>query len=42
VRGELIPDEAVRRRDLSWIRELTGRFLGIVRRARAEKAPSVG
>jgi 2-keto-3-deoxy-6-phosphogluconate aldolase len=36
IRGELIPPEAVQRRDRNWIHELTGRFLAIVQRARAE------
>jgi 2-dehydro-3-deoxyphosphogluconate aldolase/(4S)-4-hydroxy-2-oxoglutarate aldolase len=36
IRGELIPPEAVRLRDQNWIRELSGRFLAIVHRARAE------
>ncbi len=35
---DLINREAVRRRELDWIRELAGRFLQIVKRARAEKA----
>ena len=34
IREELIPSEAVTKRDQDWIRELTHRFLGIVRRAR--------
>ncbi len=36
---DLINREAVRRRELDWIRELAGRFLQIVKRARAQKAP---
>ncbi len=36
IREELIPASAIERRDESWLRELAGRFLGIVRRARAE------
>jgi len=36
IRGQLIPPEAVQRRDRNWIHELAGRFLGIVQRARAE------
>ena len=36
VRGELIPSEAVQRRDQNWIHELAGRFLAIVQRTRAE------
>jgi 2-dehydro-3-deoxyphosphogluconate aldolase/(4S)-4-hydroxy-2-oxoglutarate aldolase len=36
IRGELIPPEAVQRRDQNWIHELAGRFLAIVQRARAE------
>lgn len=35
---DLINREAVRRRELDWIRELVGRFLQIVKRARSEKA----
>jgi 2-dehydro-3-deoxyphosphogluconate aldolase/(4S)-4-hydroxy-2-oxoglutarate aldolase len=35
---DLINREAVRRRELDWIRELAGRFLQIVKRARSEKA----
>ena len=38
IRGELIPAEAVQKRDENWIHELAGRFLGIVQRARAELA----
>jgi 2-dehydro-3-deoxyphosphogluconate aldolase/(4S)-4-hydroxy-2-oxoglutarate aldolase len=36
IRGELIPPEAIRLRDQNWIRELSGRFLAIVQRARVE------
>jgi 2-dehydro-3-deoxyphosphogluconate aldolase/(4S)-4-hydroxy-2-oxoglutarate aldolase len=36
IRGELIPPEAIQRRDENWIHELTGRFLGIVQRTRVE------
>jgi 2-dehydro-3-deoxyphosphogluconate aldolase / (4S)-4-hydroxy-2-oxoglutarate aldolase len=36
IRGELIPPAAIQRRDENWIHELTGRFLGIVQRARDE------
>jgi 2-dehydro-3-deoxyphosphogluconate aldolase/(4S)-4-hydroxy-2-oxoglutarate aldolase len=36
IRGELIPAEAVQRRDQNWIHELAGRFLAIVHRARTE------
>jgi 2-dehydro-3-deoxyphosphogluconate aldolase/(4S)-4-hydroxy-2-oxoglutarate aldolase len=36
VRGQLIPPEAVERRDQNWIHELAGRFIAIVQRARAE------
>ena len=36
IRGELIPPEAVQRRDQNWIHELSGRFTGIVQRARTE------
>jgi 2-dehydro-3-deoxyphosphogluconate aldolase/(4S)-4-hydroxy-2-oxoglutarate aldolase len=35
IRGELIPSEAIERRDDNWIQELAGRFLTIVERARA-------
>lgn len=35
IRGELIPPEAIERRDENWIHELAGRFLAIVDRARA-------
>jgi 2-dehydro-3-deoxyphosphogluconate aldolase/(4S)-4-hydroxy-2-oxoglutarate aldolase len=35
---DLINPEAVRRRELDWIRELAGRFLQIVKRARSQKA----
>jgi 2-dehydro-3-deoxyphosphogluconate aldolase/(4S)-4-hydroxy-2-oxoglutarate aldolase len=34
---DLINREAVRRRELDWIRELAGRFLQIVKRARSQK-----
>jgi 2-dehydro-3-deoxyphosphogluconate aldolase/(4S)-4-hydroxy-2-oxoglutarate aldolase len=34
IREELIPAEAIEGRDLDWIRELTQRFLAIVKRAR--------
>jgi 2-dehydro-3-deoxyphosphogluconate aldolase/(4S)-4-hydroxy-2-oxoglutarate aldolase len=37
IREELIPFDAVQGRDQDWIRELTHRFLGIVKRARARK-----
>lgn len=36
IRGKLIPPEAILARDRNWIKELTGRFLGIVQRARVE------
>jgi 2-dehydro-3-deoxyphosphogluconate aldolase / (4S)-4-hydroxy-2-oxoglutarate aldolase len=36
IRGKLIPPEAIERRDENWIKELSGRFLGIVQRTRAE------
>jgi 2-dehydro-3-deoxyphosphogluconate aldolase/(4S)-4-hydroxy-2-oxoglutarate aldolase len=36
IRGELIPPDAIRRRDQNWIHELAGRFLAMVQRARAE------
>ncbi|MGA2741370.1 MAG: bifunctional 4-hydroxy-2-oxoglutarate aldolase/2-dehydro-3-deoxy-phosphogluconate aldolase [Bryobacteraceae bacterium] len=35
---DLINPEAVRRRELDWIRELADRFLQIVKRARSQKA----
>jgi len=35
---DLINREAVRRRELDWIRELAGRFLQIVKRARSQMA----
>ena len=35
IRGELIPPEAIERRDRNWIHELASRFLAIVQRARA-------
>jgi 2-dehydro-3-deoxyphosphogluconate aldolase/(4S)-4-hydroxy-2-oxoglutarate aldolase len=38
IRGELIPPDAVQRRDRNWIHELAVRFLGIVKRTRAEMA----
>lgn len=38
IRGKLIPPEAIERRDENWIHELTGRFLGIVKRTRTEYA----
>ena len=38
IRGELIPPEAISRRDENWIHELAGRFLGIVAKARAGMA----
>jgi hypothetical protein len=34
----LIPREAIERRDENWIRELAGRFLRIVAKARAGMA----
>jgi 2-dehydro-3-deoxyphosphogluconate aldolase/(4S)-4-hydroxy-2-oxoglutarate aldolase len=36
IRGELIPPEAIQRRDRNWIHELAGRYLAIVQRARAD------
>ena len=36
IRGELIPPDAVERRDHNWIGELAGRFLTIIRRTREE------
>ena len=36
IREKLIPPEAIEQRDQNWIQELTGRFLGIVQRTRAE------
>jgi 2-dehydro-3-deoxyphosphogluconate aldolase / (4S)-4-hydroxy-2-oxoglutarate aldolase len=38
IRGELIPQEAIARRDHNWIGELAARFLGFVHRARTEAA----
>jgi 2-dehydro-3-deoxyphosphogluconate aldolase/(4S)-4-hydroxy-2-oxoglutarate aldolase len=38
IRGELIPADAIRNRDRNWIHELAIRFLGIVKRTRAEMA----
>jgi len=35
IRGELIPPQAIERRDENWIHELAGRFLGIVAKTRA-------
>src|ERR1022692_4112622 len=35
---DLISPEAVKRRELDWIRELAGRFLQIVKRARSQRA----
>jgi 2-dehydro-3-deoxyphosphogluconate aldolase/(4S)-4-hydroxy-2-oxoglutarate aldolase len=40
IRGTLIPPEAIENRDQNWIRELSGRFLAIVQRARAAFAPA--
>ena len=36
IRGELIPPEAIQRRDQNWIHELAGRFIAIVHRARTD------
>lgn len=36
IRGELIPPDAVERRDHNWISELAARFLIIIRRTREE------
>jgi 2-dehydro-3-deoxyphosphogluconate aldolase/(4S)-4-hydroxy-2-oxoglutarate aldolase len=38
IRGELIPPQAIERRDENWIHELAERFLGIVAKARAGMA----
>jgi 2-dehydro-3-deoxyphosphogluconate aldolase/(4S)-4-hydroxy-2-oxoglutarate aldolase len=38
--GDLIHQEAIRRRERDWIRELSRRYAGIVKQARSEKAPS--
>jgi 2-dehydro-3-deoxyphosphogluconate aldolase/(4S)-4-hydroxy-2-oxoglutarate aldolase len=38
IREKLIPPEAIERRDENWIHELTGRFLGIVKRTRTDYA----
>jgi 2-dehydro-3-deoxyphosphogluconate aldolase/(4S)-4-hydroxy-2-oxoglutarate aldolase len=40
IRGELIPPAAIERRDQNWIKELAGRYLGIVQRTRAEFTPN--
>jgi 2-dehydro-3-deoxyphosphogluconate aldolase/(4S)-4-hydroxy-2-oxoglutarate aldolase len=40
IRGKLIPPEAIEKRDHNWICELSGRFLGIVQRTRAEYSTS--
>jgi 2-dehydro-3-deoxyphosphogluconate aldolase/(4S)-4-hydroxy-2-oxoglutarate aldolase len=42
IRGRLMPPEAIERRDQNWIRELSGRFLGIVQKARAESTRESG
>lgn len=39
IREDLIPHEAIQSRRPDWIRELAHRFLGMVQRARSEKAP---
>lgn len=36
IRGKLIPPDAIEQRDHNWIHELTGRFLSIVQKTRAE------
>ncbi len=36
IRGKLMPPEAIEQRDHNWIKELAGRFLGIVQRTRTE------
>jgi len=37
--GDLIHQEAIRRRERDWIRELSRRYVGIIKQARSEKAP---
>jgi 2-dehydro-3-deoxyphosphogluconate aldolase / (4S)-4-hydroxy-2-oxoglutarate aldolase len=37
--GDLIHQEAIRRRERDWIRELSRRYAGLIKQARSEKAP---
>ncbi len=37
--GDLIHQEAIRRRERDWIRELSRRYAGLIKQARIEKAP---
>jgi 2-dehydro-3-deoxyphosphogluconate aldolase / (4S)-4-hydroxy-2-oxoglutarate aldolase len=37
--GDLIHQEAIRRRERDWIRELSRRYVGIIKQARSEKVP---
>jgi 2-dehydro-3-deoxyphosphogluconate aldolase/(4S)-4-hydroxy-2-oxoglutarate aldolase len=37
--GDLIHQEAIRRRERDWIRELSRRYAGLIKQARGEKAP---
>jgi len=39
VGGDLIHQEAIRRRERDWIRELSRRYAGLVKQARGDKAP---
>jgi 2-dehydro-3-deoxyphosphogluconate aldolase/(4S)-4-hydroxy-2-oxoglutarate aldolase len=38
--GDLIHQEAIRRRERDWIRELSRRYVGMIKQARSEKPPS--
>jgi 2-dehydro-3-deoxyphosphogluconate aldolase/(4S)-4-hydroxy-2-oxoglutarate aldolase len=38
--GDLIHQEAIRRRERDWIRELSRRYVGLIKQARSEKAPA--
>jgi 2-dehydro-3-deoxyphosphogluconate aldolase/(4S)-4-hydroxy-2-oxoglutarate aldolase len=37
IRGELIPHQAIERRNAEWIHELAGRFVNIVKQSRTER-----
>ena len=37
IRGELIPHQAIEKRNAEWIHELAGRFINIVKQARADR-----
>jgi 2-dehydro-3-deoxyphosphogluconate aldolase / (4S)-4-hydroxy-2-oxoglutarate aldolase len=37
--GDLIHQEAIRRRERDWIRELSRRYVGLIKQARSEKVP---